>query len=87
MIPGTNVNAVIRSETVENAITIPKEALFREGGQTGVYVLNGNKLAWRPVTLGVGNVTRTQVHELQEGESVAIPGGRALTDGMLVLGQ
>ena len=87
LIPGTNVNAVIRSETVKDATAIPKEALFREGGQTGVYVLNGNKLAWRPVTLGVGNVTRTQVHELQEDESVAIPGGRALTDGMLVRGQ
>lgn len=84
LIPGTNVNAVIRSETVEGAITVAKEALFREDGQTGVYVLNGDKLAWRIVTQGVSNVTRTQVRELQEGDAVAIPGGRALGDGMVV---
>ena len=29
LLPGTNVNAVILSETVENAITIPKEAVHR----------------------------------------------------------
>ena len=84
LIPGTNVNATIRSETVEGAITIAKEALFREDGRTGVYVLNGDKLAWRTVTQGVSNVTRTQIRELQEGDAVAIPGGRSLSDGMLV---
>ena len=84
LIPGTNVNTVIRSETVEGAITIPKEALFREDGETGVYVLSGDRLAWRTVTQGVSNVTRTQIKELQEGETVAIPGGRALSGGMVV---
>jgi HlyD family secretion protein len=84
LIPGTNVNAVILSEKVEGAITIAKEALFRLDGQTGVYVLNGDKLTWRTVTQGVSNVTRTQVRELQEGDAVAIPGGRALGDGMVV---
>ena len=85
LIPGTNVNAVVRSETVEDAITIAKEALFRENGRTGVYILNGDKLAWRAVTQGVSNVTRTAVRELHEGDAVAIPGGRALKDGMSVL--
>ncbi len=84
LIPGTNVNAVIRSEMVEGAITIAKEALFRQDGMDGVYILEGNKLAWRSVTQGVANVTRTQVHELKEGDAVAVPGGRALSPGMVV---
>ena len=47
LLPGTNVNAVILSETVENAITIPKEAVHREQGQTGVYLLEGDRVRWR----------------------------------------
>jgi HlyD family secretion protein len=73
LLPGTNVNAEIRSEIVENAITIPKEAVRREAGQTGVFVLNGDRLSWRKITAGVNNTTRTQVNELQEGDAVALP--------------
>lgn len=84
--PGANVTAVILSEATENAITIPKEALFRSGGQTGVYVLDsGDRLAWRTVTQGVSNVTRVQVFELQEGAAVALPSEAALRDAMVVL--
>lgn len=84
LLPGTNVNAVIRSETVEGAITIAKEALFRQDGMNGVYLLKDNRLVWRTVTQGVSNVTRTQVYELQEGDAVAVPGGRPLRGGMVV---
>jgi HlyD family secretion protein len=84
LLPGTNVNVEIRSEVAENVVTIPKEALQREGGKTGVYVLAGDKIAWKTVTLGVNNTTRAQVGELQEGDAVALPSERTLTDGMMV---
>ena len=61
LLPGTNVNAVILSETVENAITIPKEAVHREQGKTGVYILEGDHIRWRPITQGVNNTTRTRL--------------------------
>lgn len=82
--PGANVNAVILSETVENAITIPKEAVYRERGQTGVYVLDGDRIKWRVITQGVNNTTRTQVHELKEGDAVALPSEKPLKDGTVV---
>lgn len=82
--PGTNVNAVILSETVENAITIPKEAVFRQQGQTGVYLLEADHVRWRSITQGVNNITRTQVKELKEGDAVALPTEKPFKDGMAV---
>jgi HlyD family secretion protein len=82
--PGTNVNAVILSETVENAITIPKEAVHREQGRTGVYLLEGDHVRWHPISRGVNNTTRTQVQDLKEGDAVALPSEKPLKDGMTV---
>jgi HlyD family secretion protein len=84
LLPGTNVNAVILSQTVENAIAIPKEAVHRQQGQTGVYLLDGDRVRWRPITQGVNNTTRTQVRELKEGDAVALPSEKPLKDGMVV---
>src|SRR5579871_4381311 len=64
LLPGTNVNVEIRSESIDNALTIPKEAVLRELGQAGVYMLQGDHLAWHTITLGVNNVNRTQVDGL-----------------------
>ncbi len=84
--PGANVNAEIRTSVAAGALTIPKEALRREGGQVGVFVLReGNTLAWQPVETGASSVTRVQVLKaLHEGDSVALPTDRVLTPGMRV---
>lgn len=89
LLPGTNVNVEILSEQVAGALTVPKEAVRREKGQTGVFVLSANgpgpqRVAWRKITLGVGNTTRTQIAGLQEGDAVALPSDKPLTDGMAV---
>ena len=84
LLPGTNVNVVIVSETVDNAITIPKEAVHREQGKTGVYILDGDHVRWRPITQGVNNTTRTQVNELKEGDAIALPSEKPLKDQMAV---
>ncbi|MBI4873160.1 MAG: efflux RND transporter periplasmic adaptor subunit [Acidobacteria bacterium] len=71
--PGANINASILSRVVENALTIPKEALRREGSQTGVYVLEGARLTWRAVRTGISSVTRIEAVEgLKEGDPVAL---------------
>ncbi len=86
LLPGTNVNAAIRSAVVDGAITIPREALRRELGQDGVFTLSGDKLAWRRIVLGVTSATRSQVVEgLSEGDPVALPSERALAKGLTVL--
>jgi HlyD family secretion protein len=82
LIPGTNINAEIRSSTAENAITAPKEAIRRQGTETGVFVLEGSKVAWRPVRTGIASVTRVQITQgLKEGEAVALPVERPIKAG------
>jgi HlyD family secretion protein len=84
LLPGTNVNAEIRSKVAENVLTIPKSAVRRDNGQPGVFVLDGDRVRWRPVTLGVASVARTEVSGLKQGDSVALPSDRPLKNGMLV---
>jgi multidrug efflux pump subunit AcrA (membrane-fusion protein) len=84
LLPGTNVNAEIKSESVENALTIPKEAVRRESNQTGVYTLEADHITWRKITLGVNNTTRSQVEGLKDGDPVALPTEKPLKDGMQV---
>jgi hypothetical protein len=55
-----------------------------QDGKTGVFVLAGDRLAWKNVTLGVANTTRTQVEGLNEGDAVALSSEKPLKDGMLV---
>jgi HlyD family secretion protein len=85
LLPGTNVNAEIRSKVVENVLTIPNAALRREGLKTGVFVLENGAIRWRDVKLGVASVVRSQVvGGLRDRDSVALPTDRALKDGMAV---
>jgi HlyD family secretion protein len=81
LLPGTNVSVLIQSERVENALTIPKEAVHRQQGQAGVYILEGTRLVWRSISQGISNTTRTQVSELKDGDVVALPTEKGLKDG------
>jgi len=82
LLPGTNVNATIQSESVANGVRIPKEGVVREGGQTGVWVLESGKVKWRPVKLGIANITTVQILDgLKAGEEVALPSDQTLHEG------
>jgi HlyD family secretion protein len=85
LLPGTNVNAEIRTSVVDNALTIPKEAMRRTGGDVGVYVLRGNTLAWQKVATGASSITRVQVVQgLSDGDSIALPTDVPLKAGIKV---
>jgi HlyD family secretion protein len=86
LLPGTNVNAEIRSQVVKNALAIPNAAVRREDGHTGVYLLTAdNKIVWRNIQLGVTSVVRAQVTSgLNEGDSIALPTDKNLKNGMPV---
>lgn len=82
---GANVNARIVLQTIENAISIPKEALRREGDKYGVFVVNGDRVHWRAVETGATSVTRIEIRSgLREGERIALAGEETLRDGMNV---
>jgi HlyD family secretion protein len=79
---GANVNAEIRSNVVDNALTIPKEALRREEGKVGVLLLAGDRVQWREVEIGVSSLTRIQLlRGLAEGDAVALPSETTLRPG------
>lgn len=85
LLPGTNVNVRIRSRVAEHVLTIPKEALRRLGGASGVFLLQGNRIVWRPVTTGISSVTRVEVKSgLAPGDAVALATDQPLTSGMEV---
>jgi HlyD family secretion protein len=84
LLPGTNVNAEIRSQVADNALTVPKETILHQGADTGVFVLTGQSVAWKKITEGLANAARTQVNGLNEGDEVALPTDKPLKDGMLV---
>jgi len=83
LLPGTNVDVEIQSKVVDNALTIPREALRRQGDQSGVFVLAGNTVAWRPIQLGVSTTTRAEVTSgLTDSDAVALPTDKPLHAGM-----
>jgi HlyD family secretion protein len=85
LIPGTNVNAEIRTAVVENAVVIPKECLRRDGAGEFVFAARGNRVARQVVRTGVSSVTRLQILEgLQPGDAVALPTDVALKPGLAV---
>ncbi len=81
--PGANVNAAVQTSLIENALTIPKEALHIDNGQAAVYVLDGgDTIRFRAVTHGSDSVTRAQiVAGLKDDEWVALPSESTLKDG------
>lgn len=85
LLPGANVNAEIRTQLIRDGLIIPREAVRRRSEETGVWVLAGDRLRWRPVRLGASTLTRAQVLEgLRDGELVALGPGEGLADGLRV---
>ncbi|MBS1853724.1 MAG: efflux RND transporter periplasmic adaptor subunit [Acidobacteria bacterium] len=82
LVPGTNVNAEIRTAVVDNALVIPKETLRHDAQGDFVYALKGDTLERRAVKKGVSSITQVQLVEgLGDGDAVALPGDIALKTG------
>ena len=82
LVPGTNVDASIRTAVVERALAIPKETLHHDAGGDYVLLLKGDTLERRTVKTGASSVTRIQIADgLVEGDSVAMPSDTALKAG------
>lgn len=72
LVPGTNVNAFILTQVVDNALTVPKSAVRRDGG-IGVFVLQpDNTVKWQTVRTGASDALHVEVTEgLKDGDAVA----------------
>jgi HlyD family secretion protein len=82
LIPGTNVDAEIRTAVVDGALVIPREALRHDAGGDYVFVLKGDQIERRPVKPGASSVTEAQIAEgLAEGDAAALPSDTAIKPG------
>lgn len=85
LLPNANITAEIQATKATDALVLPKEVIRRQGSDTGVYLLTGDRVAWRKVSLGIASYTKTQVLSgLNAGDAVALPSDRTLKDGLRV---
>ena len=74
LLPGTNVDATIRTAVVENTLVIPKETLHRDAQGVFVYRLDDGTVEHRPVKTGVSSISAVEVTDgLADGDAVALP--------------
>ena len=86
LIPGTNVDAEIRTAVVDNALVIPRETLRHDAGGDYVLALQGDTVERRAVKPGTSSVTLVQAAEgLSEGDAVAMPSDIPLKPGDRVM--
>jgi HlyD family secretion protein len=82
LIPGTNVNAEIRTAVVENAVVIPKETLRHDAQGDYVLALKAGAVERRAVKQGASSITMVQILEgLGDADAVALPSDTPLKDG------
>jgi HlyD family secretion protein len=85
LLPNANINADIQATVVQNALAIPKEAIRRQGSESGVMLLQDDRVMWRKVNLGISSYTKSQVLSgLSEGDAAALPSEKAIQNGLRV---
>jgi HlyD family secretion protein len=82
LVPGTTINAEVKTDVAPNALIIPKSAIRHDRPEPGVLVLRNGRLAWQPIATGAADITNTVVREgLREGELVLMPTDTPVTEG------
>lgn len=87
-LPGTLARTTVELGERSDVPVIPVTAILREEGESYVYVLSGETLERRKVTLGVREGRRQAVRAgLQPGETIVAQDVAALTEGQRVVTQ
>jgi HlyD family secretion protein len=85
LLPNANINADIQAMVVDHALAIPKEVIRRQDSETGVLLLQGDRVVWRKISLGVSSYTKSQVLSgLNAGDAVALPSEKLIQNGSRV---
>jgi multidrug efflux pump subunit AcrA (membrane-fusion protein) len=83
--PGTFARVHVTTDLVEQALTVPVRGVQYRFGVSRAFVVKGDKLAVREVTLGDRHGDRVEVVSgLKQGDSIAVSDVDNLADGMLV---
>ena len=79
---GTPVQVEIDAEEHTNVVLVPAEALVREGEETAVFVVAGERAERRPVVVGIVDRLHAEIREgVKAGEQVIVHGQAGLPDG------
>ncbi|TNJ62236.1 efflux RND transporter periplasmic adaptor subunit [Paenibacillus hemerocallicola] len=79
--PGMKVQIMLNEEADQVVVTVPTTSVIREGGETFVYVLNGNVAEKRKVELGrLKDTFQEAISGVKEGERVIVSGQNLLKD-------
>ena len=82
LFPNQFVNARLHLQTLEDAVTIPVDAVQFGSQGTYVYTIDDGKAKIRPIKLGPTEGVRVAIEEgLQEGEAVVLEGIDRLNEG------
>ena len=85
LLPNVNVQVKIMVRQRHAVVVVPREAVREDNGQRYVFVLDGDKVRRRDITVGIASASNYEVVTgLNPLERVALPGERALRDGMAV---
>lgn len=83
--PGMFVEVTLVAQRREDVPTISRQAVTDRGGRRVVFVLNGQRVEQREVTLGLGDDQRVEVRAgVDVGDRVVVRGLETLADNMLV---
>jgi RND family efflux transporter MFP subunit len=83
--PGMFARATIYPEIHEHAIVVPLKAVVTSGEHARVYVVEGNRVKLRRVTIGITDEEQIEVIKgLAEGEVIAIDGHHGMPDNSKV---
>lgn len=84
---GFRVTARITTAQDRDALLVPIAALFRDGADWAVYVVEDGRAALRPIRIGNRNEDHAQVLDgLAEGDTVILHPGEAVASGVRVKG-
>ena len=79
LIPNSKVSVQIVTAQKEDALLVPRTAVFNQGGQPTVIRLEGNRKVFNPVTLGLATPQEIEILEgLKEGSTVIANPGEAV---------
>jgi membrane fusion protein (multidrug efflux system) len=83
--PGMFVEVTILVERREGVTVVPRDAVTERGGERVLFVLDGQRVSRRPVSLGLGDDEQVEVTDgIAAGERVVVRGLETLTDGTRV---
>ncbi|MGC2333344.1 MAG: efflux RND transporter periplasmic adaptor subunit [Candidatus Acidiferrales bacterium] len=83
LLPNVNVEVRILVKERRGVVVVPREAVGEDGGRHYVFVVEGNTVQRRDITVGIANASNYEVLAgLTSGDRVALPRDRRLRTGM-----